>query len=65
MENRGTEPCLRRTDAEQQQSLHAQELLLGDLQQDKLLGQVLHPDAVLVHGGYVHPVPERKRVRGR
>jgi len=68
---------LQPTDAEQQQSLHAQELLLGDLQEDELLGQVLHPDAVLVHGGDVHAVPEgekqtetdiereRERERGR
>lgn len=48
------EAALILTDAEENQGLHAQELFLGDLQQHKLLRQVSHPYAVLVHGGKVH-----------
>lgn len=50
------------TDAEEQQGLHAEELLLGYLQQHKLLGQMSHPHAVLIHGGDLHPMSaEAKR----
>lgn len=45
-----------RTDAEEKQGLHAEELFLSDLQQEELLGDVSHPYAVLVHGGDMHPV---------
>lgn len=42
------------TDAEEEQGLHAEELLPRDLQQQELLWQMSHPYAVLVHGGNVH-----------
>lgn len=44
------------TNAEEKQGLHAEELLLSDLQQKELLWKMSHPYAVLVHGGDVHPV---------
>lgn len=44
------------TYAEEEQGLHAEELFLSDLQQDKLLGEVSHPYTVLEHAGDVHPM---------
>lgn len=37
------------TDAEEDQGLHAQELLLGDVQHAEPLGEQLHAHAVFVH----------------
>lgn len=54
-EPQGAQPAL--TDAEQQQCLHAQELLWRDLQPPELLRQVPHSDALAVHPGFVHAVP--------
>lgn len=49
------------TDAEQQQRLHAQELLWRDLQPPELLREVPHSDALAVHPGLVHAVPGETR----
>ena len=49
------------TDAEEEQGLHAEELFLSDLQQDKLLGEVSHPYTVLEHAGDVHPMAGDER----
>lgn len=55
----GPRPAL--TDAEQQQRLHAQELLWRDLQPPELLREVPHSDALAVHPGLVHAVPGETR----
>lgn len=47
------------TNAEEEQGLHAEVFLLRELHQHKLLRQVFHSDAVLVHGGDLHPMPAR------
>lgn len=44
------------TDAEEDQGLHAQELLLGDVQHAEPLGEQPHAHAVLVHRGDFHPL---------
>lgn len=49
------------TNAEEEQRLHAEELLGRDLQPAELLREVPHPDALAVHPGLVHPVPGRAR----
>ena len=48
------------TDAEEDQRLHAQELLLGDLQHAEPLGEQLHSHTVFIHTGHLHPVAVRK-----
>lgn len=52
-------------DTEEEQCLHAEELLMSDLEQDKLLGHVPHPDAVLVHAGDTHPAVVEYKVRSK
>ena len=42
------------TNTEEKQCLHTEELFLGDLQEDQLLGEMSHPYAVLIHAGDVH-----------
>lgn len=44
------------TDTEEDQRLHAEELLLGDLQHVESLGQQLHPHTVFIHAGQMHPL---------
>lgn len=57
------------TNAEQQQCLHAQKFLGGDLEPSKFLREVPHSDTLAVHPGLVHTVSveetdgERKGVR--
>lgn len=41
---------------EEEQSLHAEELLRRDLKPPKLLREVPHPDTLAVHSGFVHPI---------
>jgi len=50
----------RLTDAEEEEGLHAEELFLCDLQQHKLLWEVLHLNTVLVHAGDMHPTTDRQ-----
>lgn len=45
------------TNAEEEQSFHAEKFLGSDLKPPKLLRQVPHPDTLAVHSGFVHPVP--------
>lgn len=45
------------TCAEQQQNLHAQILVVGDLQPDKLTGNLQHLLALVSHVGQLHPLP--------
>lgn len=52
------------TDAEEEQSLHAEELLRRDLQPAELLGEVPHPHALAVHAGLVHAVPVGRDASG-
>lgn len=47
------------TDAEEDQGLHAEELLLSDLQHAEPLGQQLHPHTVFMHAGQMHSLAER------
>lgn len=49
------------TNAKEEQGLHAEKLFLGDLQHLKLLREMPHPYAVLVHGGNVHSVSANVR----
>lgn len=50
--------ALRRlTCAEQQQDLHAQVLVVGDLQANKLVGDLQHQLALVRHVGQLHPLP--------
>lgn len=52
--------ALRRlTCAEQQQDLHAQVLVVGDLQANKLVGDLQHELALVRHVGQLHPLPGR------
>lgn len=44
------------TDAEEDQGLHAEELLLSDLQRAEPLGEHLHPHTVFIHTGHLHPL---------
>lgn len=50
--------------AEEEQGLHAEELFLSDLQQQKLLRKMSHPYAVFIHGGNVHPMFVEHEIRG-
>lgn len=45
------------TRAEQQQDLHAQVLVVGDLQAHKLAGDLQHQLALVRHVGQLHPLP--------
>lgn len=46
----------RLTNAEEDKGLHAQELLLGDVERAEPLREQLHAQAVLVHRGELHPL---------
>lgn len=50
------------TNTEEEESLHAEELLGCDLKPPEFLGEVPHPDALAVHPGFVHAVPGRVRM---
>lgn len=45
------------TCAEQQEDLHAQVLVMGDLQADELAGDLQHQLALVRHVGQLHPLP--------
>lgn len=45
------------TCAEQQQDLHAQILVMGDLQPNKLAGNLQHLLTLFGHVGQLHPLP--------
>lgn len=45
------------TCAEQQQDLHAQILVVGNLQPDELAGDLQHLLALVGHVGQLHPLP--------
>lgn len=45
------------TCAEKQQDLHAQILVVGDLQTNKLIGDLQHLLALVSHVGQLHPLP--------
>lgn len=47
------------TCAEEQQNLHAQVLVVGDLQPDKLTGNLQHLLTLVSHVGQLHPLPGR------
>lgn len=47
----------RLTCAEQQQDLHAQVLVVGNLEPDKLTGNLQHQLALVGHVGQLHPLP--------
>lgn len=54
------------TCAEQQQDLHAQVLIMGNLQPDELAGNLQHLLKLLGHVGQLHPLPDEfkhKRVK--
>lgn len=54
---RGTCPI---TCTEQQQDLHAQVLVIGHLQSDKLITDLQHLLTLVGHEGQLHTLPERK-----
>lgn len=47
----------RLTCAEQQEDLHAQVLVVGDLQAHELAGDLQHQLALVRHVGQLHPLP--------
>ena len=58
-EDRSIEKTKRqRTCAEQQQHLHAQVLVVGHLQPDKLAGDLQHLLTLVGHVGQLHPGPD-------
>lgn len=46
------------TCAEEQKDLHGEELVVGQLQPDKLLTHLPHAETQVVHGGQLHALPE-------
>lgn len=51
------------TNAEEQQCLHAQKFLGGDLEPSKFLREMPHPDTLAVHSGLMHAVPKKETQR--
>lgn len=53
------------TCAEEQKDLHGEELVVGQLQSDKLLTHLPHAETQVVHGGQLHALPEIRNDKGQ